>query len=110
MATKKGGKKGNRLEAAGGLLPAPVAAAVAQVAAGGVEGVHGAIRRKPGPRADPAKRALKKYLLKLHPEHANALHRAALDRCVAGKDKRPDAGGVLRSLLDAWIAKGAKAP
>ena len=98
-------KKRNRLDVAGGLLPAAKVEAT-----GGVEGVHGEIRRKPGPKADPAKRALKRYLLKLRPEQAQALHRAALERALAGKDKRVDAGGVLRLLLDAWVAKGAKAP
>jgi hypothetical protein len=77
---------------------------------GGVEGVHGELRRKPGPRPDPTKRELRKYLLKLKPEHAAALHKAALERALAGKDKRADAGGVLRLLLDKWVGQGAKAP
>ena len=98
--------KRNRLEVAGGLLPV----AAAEATGGGVEGVHGGIRRKPGPKPDPTKRALRKYLLKLRPEHAQALHKAALERAMAGKDKRVDGSGVLRLLLDSWISKGAKAP
>lgn len=105
-------KRGKLTDAGGVLSSARVARETGEEleGGGGVESVHGTIRRKPGPRPDPAKRALRKYLLKLKPEHAAALHKAALERALAGKDKRPDAGGVLRYLLDAWVAKGAKAP
>lgn len=109
-------KKQSRLAVAGGVIStarevrASTAPALDAAPGGGVEAVHGELRRKPGPRPDPAKRALKKYLLKLKPEHAQALRKAALERALAGKAKREDSGEVLRLLLDGWIAKGAKAP
>lgn len=107
-------KKQSRLAVAGGVISTArevkAPAALDAGPGGGVEAVHGELRRKPGPRPDPAKRALKKYLLKLKPEHAQALRKAALERALAGKAKREDSGEVLRLLLDGWIAKGAKAP
>lgn len=102
-------RKRSKLAEAGGVL-ALARAPETLATGGGVEAVHGELRRKPGPRPDPAKRAFKKFLLKLKPEHAAALHKAALERALAGKDKRADAGGVLRLLLDKWVAQGARAP
>jgi hypothetical protein len=103
-------KRGKLTEASGVLSSPQTASTPEEEGAGGVDAVHGTIRRKPGPRPDPARRGLRKCLLKLRPEHSEALRKAALDRAVAGKDRRPDASGVLRLLLDSWMAKGAKAP
>jgi hypothetical protein len=73
---------------------------------GGAPGV----RRKPGPRPDPAKKGFTKHLVTLGPGHFDALRKAALERELAGKERRADASGVLRLLLDRWIRQGAKAP
>lgn len=73
---------------------------------GGAPGV----RRKPGPRPDPAKRGFTKHLVTLGPGHFDALRKAALERELAGKEKRADASGVLRLLLDKWIRQGSKTP
>lgn len=104
-------KRGKHIdEAAGFLVPARIPDAEEGVQEGGVEGVHGRVRRKPGPRPDPAKRVLRKYLVKLRPDHHQALGKAASKRLLRGRDKRFDASAVLRLLLDEWIAKGAPTP
>lgn len=111
MAAKKGkGRaKANRLVAVrGSILQAPAPAAAVEVPVGGVEGVHGEIRRKPGPKADPAKRGLRKYLLKLYPDQAEALRQVAIERLASGKSRRLDSGEVLRLVLKKWIEDGCE--
>ena len=103
-------KRGKLMEVGGLLASARNPSTEDEVLEGGVEGVHGRVRRRPGPRPDPEKRVLKKYLVKLKPEHHEALRKAALQRALSGADRRSDASGVLRLLLDGWIAGGAKSP